>query len=102
MITCDFTILPVGAKSTGCSEYVIAAVQSIKDSGLKYELTGMGTQIEADNLEELYSAIAAAQEAVFKLGIGRVYTLIKIDDRRDVKNRSLDVKVESVEKKLKS
>ena len=101
MITCDFAILPVGSKTSECRDYVAAAVQSIKDSGLNYELTGMGTQIEAENLKELYEAIADAQEAIFKLGIGRVYTVIKIDDRRDLKNKSLDVKVDSVEKMLK-
>ena len=101
MITCDFAILPVGGETTECKDYVTAAVQSIKDSGLNYQLTGMGTQIEADNLEELYSAIADAQQAIFELGIGRVYSIIKIDDRRDVENRTLDAKVDTVEKMLK-
>ena len=101
MITCDFAILPVGCETTECKDYVTAAVQSIKDSGLNYQLTGMGTQIEAKNLDELYSAIAAAQEAVFKVGVGRVYTVIKVDDRRDLENRTLDAKVDTVEKMLK-
>lgn len=101
MITCDFAILPVGAETTECKDYVTAAVQSIKDSGLSYQLTGMGTQIEADNLEELYSTIAKAQEAIFELGIDRVYTVIKVDDRRDLENRTLDAKVDTVNKMLK-
>ena len=101
MITCDFAILPVGIETTECKDYVTAAVQSIKDSGLNYQLTGMGTQIEADNIEKLYAAIATAQEAIFELGIGRVYTVIKIDDRRDLENRTLDAKVDTVEKMLK-
>lgn len=101
MITCDFAILPVGCETSECKDYVTAAVQSIKDSGLKYQLTGMGTQIEADNLEELYSAITDAQEAVFKVGVGRVYTVIKVDDRRDVENRTLDAKVDTVQEMLK-
>ncbi|MGN1363042.1 MAG: MTH1187 family thiamine-binding protein [Methanobrevibacter sp.] len=96
MITCDFAILPVGADDTECKEYVTAAVQSIKDSGLNYQLTGMGTQIEADNLKELYDAIATAQEEIFKTGIGRVYTVIKVDDRRDQENRTLDAKIKTV------
>lgn len=100
MITADFAILPVGNDSTECKDYVTAAVQAIKDSGLKYQLTGMGTQIEAENLEDLYSAIAKAQEEVFKAGIGRVYTVIKVDDRRDIDNRGLDVKIDTVEKLL--
>lgn len=101
MITCDFAILPVGCQTTECKDYVTAAVQVIKDSGLNYQLTGMGTQIEAENLEELYSAIARAQEAVFEVGVGRVYTVIKVDDRRDLENRTLDAKVDTVEKMLR-
>lgn len=100
MITADFAILPVGCDSTECKDYVTAAVQVIKDSGLNYQLTGMGTQIEAENLKELYDAIAKAQEAVFEVGVGRVYTVIKVDDRRDVENRTLDAKIETVEKML--
>ena len=100
MITCDFAILPVGTETTECKDYVTAAVQSIKDSGLSYQLTGMGTQIEAENLTELYTAIAKAQEAVFDVGVGRVYTVIKVDDRRDLENRTLDAKVDTVEKML--
>ena len=101
MITCDFAILPVGCETTECKDYVTAAIQVIKDSGLNYQLTGMGTQIEAENLEELYSAIAKAQEAVFEVGVGRVYTVIKVDDRRDLENRTLDAKVDMVEKMLR-
>jgi uncharacterized protein (TIGR00106 family) len=101
MITCDFAILHVGTETTEFKDYVTTAVQSIKDSGLSYQLTGMGTQIEADNLEELYSAIAKAQEAVFDVGVGRVYTVIKVDDRRDLENRTLDAKVDTVNEMLK-
>ena len=101
MITCDFAILPVGTETTECKDYVTAAVQAIKDSGLNYQLTGMGTQIEAENLTELYQAIANAQEAVFKVGVGRVYTVIKIDDRRDQENRTLEAKIDTVNKMIK-
>ena len=100
MITCDFAILPVGCGSTECKDYVTAAVQVVKDSGLNFQLTGMGTQIEAENLKELYEVIAEAQEAVFKVGVGRVYTVIKVDDRRDLENRTLDAKIKTVEEML--
>jgi len=95
MITADFGIVPIGNKENNITEYVKVAVESIKNSGLNYELTGMGTQIEAQNLNELYLAITDAQEAVFNLGINRVYTVIKIDDRRD-KNRTLQDKIKTV------
>lgn len=101
MITADFAILPVGIDNTELKEYVTKAVQSIKDSGLTYQLTAMGTQIEADNYTQLYTAIAKAQEAVFTAGTDRVYTVIKVDDRRDLENRTLDAKIETVDKMLK-
>ena len=100
MITADFAILPVRCDSTECKDYITAAVQVIKNSGLNYQLTGMGPQIEAENLKELYDAISKAQEAVFEIGVGRVYTIIKIDDRRDRENRTLNAKIETVEKLL--
>ena len=100
MITADFAILPVGIQSTELKEYVTMAVQVIKDSGLKYQLTAMGTQIEADSYEELYSAIGKAQEALFEMGLGRVYTVIKIDDRRDKQNRTLQAKIDTVNELL--
>ena len=97
VITADFAIVPVGTQDTECKEYVKSAVQVIKDSGLKYQLTGMGTQIEAETLEELYQVISKAQEAVFKAGTDRVYSIIKVDDRRDKDNRTLDAKVKTVD-----
>ncbi len=96
MITADFGIVPIGSKGTDLGEYVSVAVQAIKNSGLKYELTGMGTQIESKNLDELYDAIKVAQEAIFKIGANRVYTVIKIDDRRDKDDRGLKAKVATV------
>lgn len=100
MITADFAILPVGTEGTELKKFVTAAVQVIKDSGLNYQLTGMGTQMEAENYTRLYDTIAKAQEAVFEAGSDRVYTVIKIDDRRDRKNRTLKAKVDTVEELL--
>lgn len=100
MITADFAIVPMGTKNTECKEYVKNAVQVIKDSGLTYQLTGMSTLIEAENYQQLYDVLSKAQEAVFKAGTDRVYSIIKIDDRRDKENRTLDVKVETVNKIL--
>lgn len=100
MITADFSILPVGVDDTELKEYVTIAVQTIKDSGLTYQLTAMGTHIEAENYEQLYSCIAKAQEAVFTLGVGRVYSVVKIDDRRDRPNRTLKAKIDTVDQLL--
>ena len=101
MITADFAILPVGIESTELKEYVTAAVQVIKDSGLNYELTAMGTQIEAEDYQQLYSVITKAQEVLFDMGLGRVYSVIKVDDRRDRPGRTLKAKKDTVNEMLK-
>lgn len=101
MISVDFAILPVGSETTELKEYIAVALDVIKKSGLHYQLTGMGTQIEVDNLKELYEVIAKAQEAVFEYGSSRVYSVIKIDDRRDKVGRTLDAKIKSVNELLK-
>ena len=41
-------------------------------------------------------APARAQAAVFELGAGRVYTVIKMDERRDVESRSVEDMMDSV------
>ena len=69
-------------------------------TGIKYKLSGMGTLLETENLDELFEALKVAHEAVFRDGVNRVVTSVKIDDRRD-REKTMDDKVLSVEKKLK-
>lgn len=99
MITAEITIIPLGTCSTSLSSYVAAAVGVFEKRGMKYEISGMGTLVEAENLDELFEAIKSAHEAVLKEGSERVYTTVKIDDRRDAE-RGLADKVASVREKL--
>jgi uncharacterized protein (TIGR00106 family) len=99
MITAELSIIPIGTSKTSLSDYVAAAVSAIDKNGISYELTGMGTLLESEDLGLLFNAIKEAHEAVFKIGAERVSTSIKIDDRRD-SNRTIADKVSSVKKKL--
>lgn len=58
----------------------------------------MGTVIEAD-ADKCFEIARKMQEEVFKEGSDRVYTVIKMDDRRD-SDHDMDYKVKSVEDKL--
>ncbi|MDR0912616.1 MAG: MTH1187 family thiamine-binding protein [Methanobrevibacter sp.] len=97
MIIADIAILPIGIDGTELGDYVAVAVETIKKSGIKYQLNAMGTLIESEFLDEIYSVIQNVQEAIFDMGINRVYTVIKIDDRRDKSNRTLEDKVNTIE-----
>ncbi len=99
MITAEITIIPLGTGSTSLSSYVAAAVGALEDLDVKYEVSGMGTLVEAEDLDELLGAVKAAHEAVLEAGSERVYTTIRIDDRRDA-DRGLNDKVESVKRKI--
>ena len=100
MITAELTIIPIGTSGTSLSNYVAAAVAALDSNGIKYELTGMGTLLESNDLEKIFTAIRSAHEAVFSEGAERVATSIKIDERRDL-DRTIKDKVSSVNQKLK-
>ena len=90
----------MGIKESSVGDYVAKAAQIIEESGLNYQITAMGTQIESDDLKTLYEVCREVQESIFEMGVGRVYTVLKIDDRRDKENRTLDEKVKSVKSRL--
>ncbi len=100
MITAELTIIPIGTSGTSLSKYVAAAVSALDSDGIKYELTGMGTLLESDDLEKIFTAIKTAHEAVFNTGAERVATSIKIDERRD-EDKTIKDKVSSVTQRLK-
>ncbi len=97
MVIAEVSVFPLGSQSPSVSEYVAAAVRELEASGLECTLGSMGTTVEAESPEEIYAAVARAQAAVFNLGAGRAYTVIKMDERRDVEDRSAGEMVRSAE-----
>ncbi len=95
MIIAEFSVVPVGTKTPSVSRYVRAALEELgKDKKIRVKPHAMGTVIEARDLGDLFNAVGRAHEAVFKLGVERVVSEIKIDERRD--------KEASIEKKIKA
>jgi uncharacterized protein (TIGR00106 family) len=96
VVIAEVSIFPLGTGSPSVSGYVRAAVEALEGSGLRCILGPIGTTIEA--VEEVYTALARAQAAVFELGVGRVYTVLKMDERRDVEDRLAEDMVRVVER----
>ena len=92
------TVAPLGTATTSLSRYVAGVERILRDSGLKHQLTAMGTIVEGD-LDAVLPVLKRMHEAPFADGAGRVSTLIKIDDRRD-RAASMEGKVRSVTEKL--
>ena len=98
MAILEISIVPVGTGNTSVSKYVASALKLLKNKGMKYELSSMGTVIEGE-LDELLKAAKEMHESCFKESVKRVVTTIKIDDRRD-KALSIEGKKSSVYKKM--
>ncbi len=95
MIIAEITMTPLG-KGVSVSRYVKTALEKIKESGLNYKLTPMSTVVEARTLDDIFSVVKKAEEAILELGAERVVIDIKIDHRID-KDATMDSKIRAVE-----
>lgn len=98
MAIMEICLIPIGTKETSVSKYVASASKVLETEGVKHKLNPMGTVIEAD-ADKCFEIARKMQEEVFKAGSDRVYTVIKMDDRRD-ENHDMEYKVKSVEEKM--
>ena len=97
----EISIVPLGTKTPSVSKYVAEAVKILKkQKKIKYELTSMGTIIEANSVGQLLSIANKMHRAVLRDKIKRVVTAIKIDDRKD-KKLTAEGKINALRKKIK-
>jgi len=82
MAVAEISVVPVGTANASISNYVAGAVKLVRASGLKYELSSMGTNVEGD-VAAILELVRKVHEACFKAGAVRVLTTVKIDDRKD-------------------
>ena len=101
MAIADLSIVPVGTGSTSLSPWVadLQRLLARAPEPIRYEMTAMGTLIEGE-MPDLLAVIGRLHEAPFASGASRVYTVVKLDDRRDSAS-TLESKVTSVRAKLR-
>jgi uncharacterized protein (TIGR00106 family) len=97
----EFSMFPTSGDcrdGASVSTYVSRIVDMIDRSGMPYQLTPMGTIVEAGSVEE---ALFVVQKAYDVLGddCERVYSALKLDIRKGKSGR-LKGKLDSVEEKL--
>lgn len=99
IVTAELQISVVGGGDDSLSRYISSAVRALEKTDVKYQVTPMGTAIQAHSVDEIFEACKAAQKAVLDMGVNRVLTHITVDHR--VKGcKDLDEKVQSVLTKL--
>ena len=93
----EISFVPIGV-GTSLSRYIAKVIKNIEKSGLKYQLTPMGTIVEGE-WNEISKLIDYSHNLIFEMGIERIITNIKIDYRLDKKS-SMQDKIDSVKKKM--
>jgi len=99
MATADLTVIALGRADTSASAYIAEIQRRLAaQERVRYQMHAMGTSLEGDTADVL--ALVGELHAVpFELGVPRVYTVLKLDERRD-KTQTLDDKVASVQRLL--
>jgi uncharacterized protein (TIGR00106 family) len=93
----EFSIVPIGAGES-VSKYVAECLRIVRQSGLRYELTPLGTVLEGD-YDAVMDVIRRCHKQVRSM-TGRVMTTVRIDDRQGAANE-IERKVKSVEEKMR-
>ena len=101
MATADLTVLALGRADASASEYIAEIQRRLAaQDRVRYRMHGMGTSLEGSTADIL--AVVGELHAVpFEQGIPRVYTVLKLDERRDKPDQTLEDKVRSVEERLR-
>ena len=92
-------MIALGRPDPSASAYIAEIQRRLAaQSRVKYRMHAMGTSLEGSTADIL--AVVEELHAVpFELGVPRVYTVLKLDERRD-KEQTLDDKVASVRRLL--
>ncbi len=96
MATADLTVIPLGGPSASVGPYLAEIARRLEsETRVRTHMHGSGTALEGETADIL--AVVADMHAVpFELGLPRVYTILKLDERRDRPGQTLADKERSV------
>jgi len=100
MATADLTVLALGREGASASEYIAEIQRRLgKQDRVRFRMHAMGTSLEGST-EDILAVVGELHSVPFDQGIPRVYTVLKLDERRDRPGQTLEDKVRSVEDRL--
>jgi uncharacterized protein (TIGR00106 family) len=99
MATADLTVIALGRSETSASRYIAEIQRRLAaQKDVRYVMHAMGTSLEGTTADIL-RIVGELHAVPFELGIPRVYSVLKLDERRD-KEQTLEDKVASVTRLL--
>lgn len=100
MATADLTVLALGRPEVSASGYIAELQRHLASQDrVRYRMHAMGTSLEGTTADIL-AVVGELHALPFEQGITRVYSVLKLDERRDRPEQTLDDKVRSVEERL--
>jgi uncharacterized protein (TIGR00106 family) len=100
MATADLTVLALGRKELSASEYIAEIQRRLQQQQrVRFHMHAMGTSLEGTT-EDILAVVEELHSVPFEQGVQRVYTVLKLDERRDRPRQTLEDKVRSVEDRL--
>ncbi len=93
----EFAMFPTD-KGDSVGLYVSRIIKMISESGVKYQLTPMGTIFETEEMTEALKLIEKAQDCL-STDCNRIYSSIKFDIQKGKSNR-MKTKIDSIENKI--
>jgi uncharacterized protein (TIGR00106 family) len=100
MATADLTVLALGRPEVSASGYIAEIQRRLaRQDRVRYRMHAMGTSLEGTPADIL-AVVAELHSVPFEEGVPRVYSVLKLDERRDRPDQTLDDKVRAVEERL--
>ena len=100
MATADLTVIGLGRDDASAGAYIAEIQRRLAaQDRVRYRMHAMGTSLEGSREDIL--AVAGELHAVpLEMGLPRAYSVLKLDERADRPDQTLDDKVRSVEERL--
>jgi uncharacterized protein (TIGR00106 family) len=93
-------VLALGRQELSASEYIAEIQRRLRaQDRVRFQMHAMGTSLEGST-EDILAIVGELHSVPFEQGVQRVYTVLKLDERRDRPDQTLDDKVRSVEERL--
>jgi uncharacterized protein (TIGR00106 family) len=100
MATADLTVLALGRKELSATEYIAEIQRRLRNQDrVRFKMHAMGTSLEGTT-EDILAVVGELHAVPFDQGVQRVYSVLKLDERRDRPRQTLEDKVRSVEDRL--
>lgn len=82
----DIAVEPLGTSTTSISKYIKKVFEILDKKGIKYYPAPSMTTIELYDITQLGYLLKEINDELEKMGVKRIVTILKIDDRRDKEN----------------